>query len=79
MYEILYFYRKSKFTADEMLNEYKVLFTSNVTLVDELFTDVPPKNGFEKRCQSIFNKYNPYCLGPFQSLNKGSRRQGVAG
>ena len=37
-----------------LIYEYKVLFTSNVTLVDELFTEVPPKNGFEKRCQSIF-------------------------
>ena len=56
-----------------LIYEYKVSFTSNVTLVDELFTEVPLKNGFEKRRQSIFNKYNPYCRGPVQSLNKGSR------
>ena len=62
-----------------LIYEYKVSFTSNVTLVDELFTEVPPKNGFEKRRQSIFNKYNPYCLGPFQSLNKGNSWQGAAG
>lgn len=49
-----------------LIYEYKVSFTSNATLVDELFTEVPPKNGFEKRRQSIFNKYNPYCLGPVQ-------------
>lgn len=30
-----------------LIYEYKVSFTSNVTFVDELFTEVPLKNGFE--------------------------------